>query len=136
MAGGAYRTRQDLVLEALANLGVLSPGQPTDADDYSYVDEKLDSIMRLLAGLAIVYVPDLSQIPGVYFSPLADIVAGECCTKFGVTADDFITLTNKGLGGATGPMGAVQLGAGTGAMALKALTRGRPTGEVLKSEFM
>ena len=39
MAYSPYRTSADLINEALANLGVLSAGQPTDPEDYNYVQE-------------------------------------------------------------------------------------------------
>jgi hypothetical protein len=128
---GQYRTSIDLVTEALANLGVLAAGQPTDPEDFNYVNEKLDSIFRKIAALEIVYVPDPNNIPGAFFSDLADIVAGECCTKFGVTPDDYVKLVNKGLGGVNG----IDVGNGAAAKSLRAMRRGRPTGETLVSEF-
>jgi len=128
---GPYRNSTDLINEALANLGVLAAGQPTDPEDFSYVQNKLDSIFRKIAALEIVYVPDPSNIPSVWFSDLADIVAGECCTKFGATPDDFVKLTNKGLGGVNG----IDVGQGAAAKSLRAMMRGRPTGEVLTVEY-
>lgn len=128
---GQYRTTNDLVTEVLANLGVLSAGQPVDPEDYSYVSEKLDSIFRKIAGLEIVYVADANNIPGAWFSDLADIVAGECATKFGATPDDYVKLVNKGLGGVNG----IDVGQGAAAKSLRAMMRGRPTGEVVRSEF-
>jgi hypothetical protein len=130
-ADSPFRTRQELVLEALKCLGIVSTGQPVDPEDYSAVNEKLVPTLRLCAALEIVYVPDPDSIPAVYFSPLADILAGECATKSGVSAEDFMTLTNKGLGGA----GQIELGQGIAAKALRAIGRGRPTHEVLISEF-
>lgn len=121
---GAYRTQTDLVLETLANLGVLAAGQVPDVEDVQYVTEKLDAIYRMLAGLDICYIPDPNNIPGAFFSPLADIVAGDCATKFGSSPDDFAKLTQKGLG--------VPPGSGAAAMALKQITRGRPTFEPLR----
>jgi hypothetical protein len=47
------RTSDDLVLEALASLGVLSAGQPVDPEDQAYVASKLDGIFRTLAALEI-----------------------------------------------------------------------------------
>jgi hypothetical protein len=132
---GPYRTQADLINEALANLGVLSAGQPTDPEDYNYVQEKLDAIMRQLAGLEIVFVPDVNNIPGAWFSNLADIVAGECAKKFGQTGQDLAETVNKGLGGAIGPAGLVEVGAGAAAKSLKQMQRGRPTGEVLRVEY-
>lgn len=121
-----YRTSADLVTEALANLGVLSAGNPVDPEDFNWVNEKLDSIFRKLAGLEVVFVSDPANIPGAWFSDLADIVAGECASKFGLVGQEFIDKVNKGLGGA----GNVEIGAGTAAKSLKIMTRGRPTYEV------
>jgi hypothetical protein len=123
-----YRSSADLVLEALKNLGVLSAGQAVDVEDFAYVNEKLDPIFRQLAGLEICYVPDPDNIPGAWFASLADIVAGECASKFGLVGQEFIDKVNKGLGGAAG----VEIGAGTGAKTLKIMRRGRPTYEPLR----
>jgi hypothetical protein len=128
---GRYRTSQDLVNEALANLGVLSSGQPVDAEDFNYVNSKLDSIFRKLQALEIVYVPDPNNIPGDWFSDLADIVAGECCTKFGANDSDYQKLINKGLGGVQG----IDVGSGAAAKSLRYMTRGRPSFETLKPLF-
>jgi hypothetical protein len=129
--GGPFRSQNDLITEALANLGVLAPGQNVDAEDYNYVQEKLDSILRKLSALEICTVPDANSIPGAWFSDLADVVAGECCTKFGVTPDDYTKLINKGLGGVNG----VDVGMGAAAKSLRAIVRGRPTYERLRTEF-
>jgi hypothetical protein len=121
---GAYRTQTDLVLEALAKLGVLASGQNPDVEDVQYVTEMLDGLFRMLAGLDIVYIPDPNNIPGAYFLPLADIVAGECSSKFGSNPDDFARNTQLGLG--------VPPGSGAAAMKLKQISRGRPTFEPLR----
>ena len=125
-----FRTSNDLISEALANLGVLATGQSISVEDFQTVSEKLDSIFRKLGALEIVYVADSDNIPPEWFSDLADIVAGECATKFGVTADDYVKLVNRGLGGA----GGVRVGAGTAAQSLKIMLRGRPTYEPLRTE--
>jgi hypothetical protein len=125
-----YRTSSDLVIEALANLRVLSAGNPIDPEDFNWVNEKLDSIYRKLGGLEICYVPDPNNIPGAWFSDLADIVAGECASKFGLVGQEFIDKVNKGLGGAPGTN--VEVGAGAAAKSLKIITRGRPTYEPLR----
>ncbi len=127
---GAYRTEQDLITEVLANLGVLAAGQAIDPEDNAYVSEKLDSIFRKLAALEIVYIADANNIPGVFFSDLADIVAGEVATKFGVTSDDYQKLVDKGLGGVSTP-----IGGGAAAKSLKQIGRGRATGEPLRPQF-
>jgi hypothetical protein len=124
---GRYRTEQDLITETLANLGVLAPGQSIDVEDYNYVAEKLDSLLRTLAALEICFVSDPNNIPGEWFASLADIMAGECATKFGANTDDYTRLKTQGLG--------VIPGEGTGARALKMITRGKPTGERLRVEY-
>lgn len=118
-----YRSSSDLVLETLKNLGVLSVGNPVDVDDFNYVNEKLDPTFRKLAGIEVVFVADPDNIPGAWFSDLADIVAGECASKFGLVGQEFVDKVNKGLGGA----GGVEIGAGTAAKSLKIMGRGRPT---------
>lgn len=124
---GRYRSENDLITETLANLGVLAPGQAIDNEDYQYVAEKLDSLFRTLAGLDICYVPDPNNIPGEWFASLADIMAGECATKFGSNTDDYTRLKQQGLG--------IPPGTGAAAMDLKQITRGRPTYERLRTEY-
>jgi hypothetical protein len=128
---GAYRTSIDLVTEALANLGVLVAGQTADVEDFNYVNEKLDAIFRKLNALEICVVPDPDNIPGEWFSDLADIVAGETCTKFGVSTDDYNKLIMKGLGGVQG----VDVGFGAAAKSLRAINRGRPTREIIQTDY-
>jgi hypothetical protein len=123
-----YRTSTDLITEALANLGVLAAGQPIDVEDFNWIQEKLDSIYRKLGALEVVYVPDPNNIPGAWFADLADIVAGECASKFGLVGQELMDKINKGLGGS----GGVEIGAGTAAKSLKIITRGRPTYEPLR----
>lgn len=123
-----FRSSADLVTEALANLGVLAAGQPIDVEDFQFVNGKLDAIYRKLAALELVYVSDPDNIPGAWFADLADIVAGECASKFGLVGQEFIDKVNKGLGGAAG----VEIGAGTAAKSLKIINRGRPTYETLR----
>lgn len=123
-----YRSASDLILEALKNLGVLAAGQPVDPEDYAWVNEKLDPIRRKLAASEIINVPDINNIPGAWFSDLADIVAGECASKFGLVGQTLTDMVNKGLGGA----GGIPVGAGTAAQSLKIMTRGRPTYETLR----
>lgn len=129
---GPFRTQADLITEVLAKHGVLSAGQPADPEDYNYVLEALDSIIRTIAELEIVYIADTNNIPSAYFLPVCDLVTGETATKFGATPDDFIKLKNAGLGG---PPGSQKMGDGGACQALRAMRRGRPTGEVLKADF-
>jgi len=125
MTSQPFRTSNDLVLESLANLGVLAAGQTVAPEDFNYVNSRLDSIFRKLGALEIVYVADPNNIPGEWFIDLAAIVAGECAMKFGSSADFVGPLISSGLGSPPG--------SGTAAISLKMMTRGRPTGEPLRT---
>lgn len=121
-----FRTSADLVLDVLKNLQVYSVGNPVDPEDFAFVNEKLDPTVRKLAMLEIVYVADVNNIPGAWFSDLSDLLAGECASRFGFKGQDLMDIVNKGLGGA----GGVEIGAGTAAKSLKIGGRGRPTYEI------
>ena len=73
---GPYRTQDDLINRVLEITGVLSVGQPTDPEDYAKVQTNLDSWLRKLAGDEIVYVPDVNNVPGIWFEDVAKIIAG------------------------------------------------------------
>ena len=130
MTSQPFRTSSDLVLEALANLGVLAAGQSVAPEDFDYVNNRLDAIFRKLAALELIYTPDPTNIPGEWFVDLAAIVAGECAMKFGSSPDYVGPLVNSGLGG----FGPVRILQGTAAQSLKMMMRGRPTGEPLRTE--
>lgn len=130
----AYRTRSDLITEALGELGVLSTVEPPAVEDIAFVDGKLDATCRKLEGLEIVFVADRGQpgpiggnIPAQWFSDLAVILADECKGKFGLPAADQAMLTQRGLG--------VPPGTGAAAMSLKKMQRGRATFEIQRTEY-
>jgi hypothetical protein len=124
---GAFRTQTDLVYAVLSNLGALAIGQAPNVEDVANVTNSIDPILRELAGLDICYIADSNAIPGALISPLADIVAGEIANAWGKTGDDFAQLVQRGLGAPPG--------SGSGAMALKVITRGRPTYESLRAFY-
>jgi len=91
------------------------------------VQNKCDSVYRKLNALQICYVPDPNNIPGAWFSDLADILAGEVATKFGSNPDHYTMLIQRGLG--------MPPGSGSAALSLKQITRGRPTYEILQTDY-
>ena len=126
---GAFRTSTELVTKTLANLGVLAVGQSIDPEDSAAIQSELDPLFRKLNALEICYVPDANAIPGAWFSDLADILAGECATKFGaIDPQQYTLLVSRGLG--------MPPGAGIAALSLKQMTRGRPTYEILQTDYM
>ena len=122
---GAYRTQTDLINQALKNLGVLAAGNAADPEDFAFVEENVDPLIRTLASLDVCYIGDPDNIPGELFLPLADVLADACSSKFGSTAEDRAALAAKGLG--------VPAGTGAGAMMLRQINRGRPTYEPLRT---
>jgi hypothetical protein len=124
---GAFRTQADLVNQVLENLGALVIGQTPNVEDVAAVASEIDSFLRMLAGLDICYVADANAIPGAIFDPLASIIAGELANAWGKTGDEFQQLMARGLG--------MPPGSGSGAMAIKAITRGRPTFEPLRVQY-
>jgi hypothetical protein len=124
-------TSKDIVLDALGKLGVLESGQSPEPEDFDKVNVRLAAIFRKLRALELVYIGDPENIPGEWQDDLGAIVAGMVATDFGSTPDDYVKLVNAGLGGAAN----VPVGAGTAAMSLKIMTRGRPTGETLQSYY-
>jgi hypothetical protein len=121
-----------LVTEVLAELGVLAAGQPTDQEDFNYVQTRLDPIFRTLNDLNICAIPDPDNIPGQWFQPLLQIVAGECAPKFGSQVDWLVAMKSAGLGG---PPSQVPRGYGSAAIDLREMRRGRPTLERLRIEY-
>lgn len=133
---GPFRTRADLVNRVLSILGVLSVGQPTDPEDYSKVDNMVDSYARTLGALGIVHLPDLNNIPSELFVDVSYCMAGMSCMEFGMTGTTAADMINEGVGGATGPAGPIKVGAGTSAQSLKQMLYGRYTGETLRAEYL
>ena len=115
------RTRNDLVNEALANLGILAAGQNAAAEDFEAVDGKIDAMVAWLEAVNIVDVDDIDAIPAEWFNPLAVLLADEAALMFGLSGvphpqgepDPTIVAIDK----------------------LRLTTYGRPTYERLKQEY-
>lgn len=123
-----YSTQTDLVNDALARVGVLIAGMSADPEDFAYVNNAVLPTMFKLAALNICQVPDTNSIPNQWFNDLSRVLAGEVCTKFGVSSEEYVRLTNDGLGGVNG----VDVGQGAAAKSLREMNRGRPTYELLQ----
>lgn len=121
------KTREDLVLEALDILGVTATGQVAEVEDVTKVDDRVDTTLAALSALEIITIGNVEAIDDEFFDDLAAILAHRCMNKFGLTVDDQQRLTAGGLGNPPGT--------GAAALALKQMTRGKPTGEVVKAEY-
>lgn len=112
----ANRSRDDLVLQILKKLGVLAEGQTPGVEDTAGVNDDIPALLAKLAGLELVYVPDIdvAGIDEALFMPVASILAHEMSDSFGVTGDDAMELEKE---------------RGRAEIELKTMLRGRPTFE-------
>jgi hypothetical protein len=84
------KSRDDLVLRALRNLGVLPQGQTADADMYQSVDDLVVPTLSELSALDVTFVPDAEQIPEEQFNSLGHVLASEARAEFGLADDTAI----------------------------------------------
>lgn len=115
------RTRRELVVAALANLGILAAGQDPSAEDFEAVDDHVDPMVAWLEATDILDIDDIDAIPPEWFSPLSIILADDAALEFG-------------LPGVPRPQGqpdpkdvAIDM--------IRLTTYGRPTYERLKQEY-
>jgi hypothetical protein len=80
-----YRTRNDLVNEALINLGILAAGQSPGAEDFAAVNGKVDSLYERLESQDIIDLDNsVDEIPSNIFMQLAVILADDSALMFGL----------------------------------------------------
>jgi hypothetical protein len=115
------KTRNDLVNQALSNLGKLAAGQTADAEDFDAVDSHVDGTLSRLAIRDIATVTDDDAIPVEWFDPIAVIVADDAAPEFGS-----IGIPRKP--GAPDPVDVAEA-------TLRELNRGKPTGEHQHGEY-
>ena len=79
------RTRNDLVNEALMNLGVLAAGQSPDAEDFQAVDGKVDALYARLEAQDLIDLDNtVDEIPAEIFNQLAVLLADDAALEFGL----------------------------------------------------
>ena len=127
-----YLNVTQLINEVLSRIGVLSQGQSTDPEDFSYVQQMVDPTLAMLNSLEVVPVADQNNIPEEWYESLANILAGSCAPKFNVSLEDHVALVSLGLGG---PPSQVPFLGGTAVMALKQQQRLRATYEMARSIY-
>lgn len=82
------KSREQLVNRALRKLGVLAAGQAAEAEDYSAVDDTVESVMSDLASRNIWQWGDPDQIDEDAFEHLADLLANSNAKDFGAQPDE------------------------------------------------
>jgi hypothetical protein len=88
------KTRRELIIEALDQLGIIVPGQAPSATIINKVDTVLDPIVEQLASMDIYYVGDVGEIGptgGAFessdFLSLGAYLANAAAAKFNLPAD-------------------------------------------------
>jgi hypothetical protein len=80
-----YRTRNDLVNEALMNLGLLAAGQSPAAEDFAAVNGKVEALYERLESQDIIDLDNtVDEIPSNIFNQLAVILADDAALMFGL----------------------------------------------------
>ena len=75
--------KADLTREVLGELFTLASGQTPNADDTTWVEQRIDATLASLAALNIFYLSDADTVPDAAFNPLAAYLAEICAPKFG-----------------------------------------------------
>lgn len=78
------RTRNDLVNEALMNLGVLAAGQSPAAEDFQAVNGKVEALIAYLEKAQILDIDTIDTIEPEWFAPLAVLLADDAALEFGL----------------------------------------------------
>lgn len=88
------KSREELIIEALDQLGIIVPGQAPSATIMNKVDTLLDPVMEQLAELDIYYVDDAGaigpsggSIRSSAFMALGAYLANAAAAKFNLPAD-------------------------------------------------
>lgn len=87
-AGTGTQDRTALINKALFNLGVLSDGRPATAGEIASVTNALPAIVANLSANGVVTIADTNAIPNQYFLPLAEIIADALQDEYGATGDE------------------------------------------------
>ena len=111
----ANKTRSDLVNQALANLGVLAAGQTPSAEDFQAVDNHVDQTVESLNARDVLYIADPDDIPPEWFQPLAVCLADDAAPEFGQPMNPQAVMMAEDK--------------------LRLIVRGKPTGEVLETDY-
>lgn len=80
------KTRQDLVNQALRDLGVLAAGQNANAEDFDAVDDYVEPLVAWLESSEIYDFDDIDDegVPDDVFRHIAIILADDAAIEFGL----------------------------------------------------
>ena len=81
------KTRNELIYQALRNLGSLPLGQDPNDDDFEHVSTLVDVTVDDLRSRDVYFLPDVDSIPNEAYLHLAHCLAWNCAAGFGQHKD-------------------------------------------------
>jgi hypothetical protein len=117
----ATKTRAELGVKALGNLGIIESGQSPSSEDAETVDGYVESLIDSISARGIVTIGDYDAIPGEFFLPIAVLLADAAANDFGLPGVP-ATQSNPN------PVGKAERD-------LRVMNRGQPTGEPQTTEY-
>lgn len=95
VAGAGTKTRDDLISNVLVNLGVLGEDQTASAAAKASVTAAIDPVVAQLSAEITVDIPDTNAVPNVYFLQVGIIIAEAMKEQFGIVGEEAATLIAK-----------------------------------------
>lgn len=86
------KSREDLVMRALQELGVVGAGQQASAEDAAAVNGEIGPVLSDLAARGVYNYGDPDQIEDAAFVHLAMILANSVGQQFGVPQDETVRI--------------------------------------------
>jgi hypothetical protein len=117
----ATKTRAELGVKALGNLGIVESGQPPSSEDAETVNGYVDGLIDGLSARGIVSITDDNAIPAEFFLPLAVLLADVAANDFGLPGVP-ATQSNPN------PVSKAEYD-------IRLMTRSQPTGEPQTTEY-
>lgn len=83
-------TRTQLVNEIADLLFVGAAGQTLSAEDYTYIDARIDAILDELVERDVLPYAPRDEVPGAWYNPIAEYCANEVGPRFGQPKNDAV----------------------------------------------
>jgi hypothetical protein len=75
--------KADLTREVIGELFSLASGQTPNAEDVTWVDQRIEAVLASLAIRNFYYLIDADEVPAEAFNALVTCIAESCAPKFG-----------------------------------------------------
>jgi hypothetical protein len=90
-------TRTDLRQTVAEEATIASSGETMSAEDYEYVERRIDSKLAYLLDEGLLPFDIEGEIPQKYLLPVARVIAAECANGFGMDVQKAEALGLKGM---------------------------------------